>query len=290
MPPAQTMNVPIPGLGNIEVEIPPDAPDSRPIPVTRETSQFCPASLRDWIHACRRAGVPHVPAHFVGAVRRWDYIHCTEPGPHQQRLDDKLEQAENDAKPSAMLRFDCCAGIDTKLRLSEGNAAWAPELRRLYAGDPRAFDIIFEFPREHIPIWKRPWLETMQIDQYPVEYRAFVNDDQLVGISNYYPQRPLPLIEAHIEAVTRYVNQLLEHIPTPFLWNLSNMQYSFREEFDTGRRHFTADFMATSPDEVLFLEGGPPHQMSAAPCCFPAGRTEGLALEATLTSATRPRD
>ena len=286
MRPARTINLPIPGLGAIEVEIPPDAPDSKPIPNTRETSNFCPASLRDWIHACRRANIPYVPAHFVGAIRRWEYIHCYDAGPHQQRLDDKLEHAGRDAESNTMLRFDCCAGIDTKLRLSEGDATWTPELQRLYAGDPRGFDVIFEFPREHIPIWKRPWVEAMIIDQYPVEYRVFVNDDKLVGISNYYPQRPLPLIEAHIETVTRYVNQLLDNIPTPFLWNRSNMQYAFKERFDISRRHFTADFIVDRHENVLFLEGGPPHQLGAAPCCFPVGQTEGLALAAPPLAET----
>ena len=222
----------------------------------------------------------HVPANFVTAIRRWEYIHCFDQGAHQERLDAKLNKASENAGSGTMLRFDCCSGLDTKIRLSEGDASWSPDLQLLYADDPRAYEIIFEFPREHIPVWKRPWLETMTIDGYPVEYRAFVNDDRLVGISNYYPQRPLPLIEEHIEAAHEYVSRLMKHTPTPFLWNRSNMQHSFAKAFDFSRRHFTADFLVTKDNKVLFLEGGPPHQMGAAPCCFPAGQTEGLALTA----------
>ncbi|MXZ74359.1 MAG: hypothetical protein F4Z03_04495 [Gemmatimonadetes bacterium] len=43
--------------------------------------------------------------------------------------------------------------------------------------------------------------------------------------------------------------------------------------------HFTADFAATRLGMVL-LEGGPPDFMGAAPCCFAAGRIDGVALEA----------
>ena len=43
--------------------------------------------------------------------------------------------------------------------------------------------------------------------------------------------------------------------------------------------HFTADFLVT-PNEVLFLEGGPPSFMGAHPCCFEnrLDRIEGVAL------------
>ena len=43
--------------------------------------------------------------------------------------------------------------------------------------------------------------------------------------------------------------------------------------------HFTGDFAATRLAMVL-IEGGPPHFMGAAPCCFAAGRIDGIALEA----------
>ncbi len=39
--------------------------------------------------------------------------------------------------------------------------------------------------------------------------------------------------------------------------------------------HFTADFATTRLGMVL-LEGGPPHFMGAAPCCFAAGRIHGV--------------
>ena len=221
-----------------------------------------------------------MPAHFAGAIRRWDYIHCTEPGTHQQRLEAKLEQAKNDAEPHTMLRFDCCAGIDTKLQLSEGNAAWGPQLQRLYAGDPRAFDIIFEFPREHIPIWKRPSIQATIIDGYPVEYRVFVSDGQIQGLSNYYPQRPLPRDDEQIAAVMRLTQQLIDHCQTPFLWNRGFLWEIFSEQYDTDGVHFTADFIVDHNGQVLFLEGGPPHELGAHPSCFPIGHISGVALVA----------
>jgi len=45
-------------------------------------------------------------------------------------------------------------------------------------------------------------------------------------------------------------------------------------------KSFTADFVVTEDDEVLFLEGGPPHTAlwGAHPCCFVPGNVEGVAL------------
>ena len=40
----------------------------------------------------------------------------------------------------------------------------------------------------------------------------------------------------------------------------------------------TADFTATA-EGMLFLEGGPPHELGAHPCCFREGRISGVALE-----------
>ena len=50
---------------------------------------------------------------------------------------------------------------------------------------------------------------------------------------------------------------------TPFQWPLKP---SLRG-LDQDGVHFTADFIATA-EGILFLEGGPPHELGAHPCCF----------------------
>ena len=55
------------------------------------------------------------------------------------------------------------------------------------------------------------------MDGYPVEYRAYVEDGKLLGISNYYPQRPLPHVPEHIKAVSEMTQRFIAAAPTPFL-------------------------------------------------------------------------
>ena len=49
---------------------PDPGPPEQAIPVTTETSNFCPTSLTDWLELCRRAKVPHVPAEPVTTINR----------------------------------------------------------------------------------------------------------------------------------------------------------------------------------------------------------------------------
>ena len=86
-----------------------------------------------------------------------------------------------------------------------------------------------------------------------------------MGVSNYYPQRPLTNHQRHIDAIGQYTQALIDVINPPLLWNYS----PFRDYFDS---HFDAD------GNIAFLEGGPPHHLGAHPCCFPIGETQGRAL------------
>ena len=72
---------------------------------------------------------------------------------------------------------------------------------------------------------------------------------------------------------------LTANAKTPFLWNRSPLRIKFLEEQDSTGGHFTADFLVTREgNEVLFIEGGPPHHFGAHPCCFRFGEIEGVAL------------
>ena len=250
-----------------------------PIPDSDETNNFCPISLGDWLALCQQTGVPHVAATQVAIINRYDLLD-QEKTPSRDRADTAVTDAQAAALANHMMRFDCCSGTEVKHRLSEGHPTWHPDFNTVNIGDPRIFDIVLEFPRERIPIWRRPWLNTRTIEDYPVEYRTYVYDGNLDGISNYYIQRPLPLIQKHIDQVTEYTNRLIEAAPTPFLWNDSPHLDYFAQRYDISGIHFTADFIVSEQDEVLFLEGGPPHHLGAHPCCFPVGQTQGIALSA----------
>ena len=249
------------------------APNARE-PDPDQADRFCPISLGDWLELCRETSIPHVPAERLTTLLRDDYLRFDTQGEHQDRLREAFGAIRKARFHPYMVRFDCCAPLHLKASLARGDPDWKPDFGDLVLDDPRAFDIIFMFPREELPVWRRPWAKTIALDGYPVEYRAFVRDGEIAGISSYYPQRPLPEFPDHLDLVREYTGQLIAQAPTPFLWPL----LSLPEDLDPDGVHFTADFMATDKG-ILFLEGGPPHELGAHPCCFQDFRVSGTALE-----------
>ena len=178
-----------------------------------------------------------------------------------------------------MVRFDFCAPIEVKFRLGSGMPDFHPDMTQLVLDDPRPFDILCEFPREAVPIWQRPWVPATIIDGYLVEYRAFVRNGDLLGISSYYPQCPLPHNAVHFDTVRDIVLTLIRNASPPFLWPHTPMGPAFFEQRRPDDVHFTADFLVDTQDRVLFREGGPPHELGAHPYCFKPGRIQDIALE-----------
>ena len=251
-----------------------------PIPDTEATRHFSPVSLADWMRLAEKAGVPAVPAHRVAEINRVDWLRFDTPGEHQERLNAAIDKIEAAASPNAMFRFDFCAPFDIKFSISEGESAWREDFNVLSFDDPRAFDLLFEYPRERVPVFKRPWLKTTTVDGYPVEYRVYVNDGEIRGISNYYPQRDLPVNERQLEQVAAMADRLIQELrqETPFLWNNSPMLESFLRHGNPNDIHCTIDFIVAGSGAVLFLEGGPPHELGAHHCCFKPNQIEGTAL------------
>ena len=182
-------------------------PPPEPLPVTEETARFCPISLGDWLEIAEKAGVRYVPAEKVTTFNRRDVLmfdtKCDEGEAVRQRLMKVFDDMERAREYNHMMRFDCCAGDDTKYRMSEGMWEWHEEHATLYIGTLRAFDIMMEYPREEIPVWQRPWVEAEIVDSYPVEYRVFVRDGKVIGVSNYYPQRLCGRISVNLSECVR---------------------------------------------------------------------------------------
>ena len=226
----------------------------------------------------------------VADFERFDILQHDQAGPHQRRLDAACEAVRRAAAPGWMLR----SSADLKFAMSEGRKP-DHDTRHALPLDCRLLEILEDHPRVVVPVWRRPWIgdDMLFLDGYPVEYRAFVENGQLIGISSYYPQRPLPRDDNHLAAVEKHVATLIEELEGPFEWPAAQsgamgirtmLPRLEGKEPATGTPdpdgvHFTADFAATRLGTLL-IEGGPPHFMGAHPCCFPAGQIHGIALEA----------
>ena len=78
--------------------------DRRPRHLLLSPSRFCPYSLSDWIGACQRAGVPHVPAMHVADFERFDILQHDQAGPHQRRLDAACEAVRREPREAGAAR------------------------------------------------------------------------------------------------------------------------------------------------------------------------------------------
>ena len=226
-------------------------------------------------------------------MERFDWLAFDEKGPHQERLKKELAKVQDALEGAGegalrlMVRADFCAPAEVKYRLGKGKPDWDPEMLDFLCGDMRMYDLLEQYPRLLVPVWTRPWVDAKVEDGYPVEYRTFVQDGELIGVSSYYPQRPLRRDDAEIEAVSVYSYELARLLRdrTPFEFAVGNAMQEMidwrqgKKTPDRNECSFTADFLIEKHSgEAIFLEGGPPHHRGAHMCCFKEGEIEGVAL------------
>ena len=267
--------------------------DRCPAHLRRGHDRFCPIALTDWLAATERAGIPHVPGTAVAEFERADLQHHEYQGPHQDRLDAAFFSAaaecriyrEQHASGETMMRWDCCASGNLKMALSDGQPDVPAAVRNALPIDMRLLEILDEYPRVTLAAVVRPWVTDILLwNRWPVEYRAFVENGRLIGISSYYPQRPLRRDDDELRSVARMTEALIGAVEGPFDWPIRQNEFFMEQKYpapdiaDPDGAHFTADFLATERG-MLFLEGGPPWFMGAHPCCFEGrGKIRGVSL------------
>ena len=253
---------------------------------------FVTVSLGDWIGLAEKTDTPHVPAVEIAWVRVEDLLQYDSEGPHTERLKTTWKAMEASRRPGTMLRWDCCASAHLKHLMARGRAPKneVDELQSLVI-DERVYELACAYPREELPVWQRPWIRNRMIitDGYPVEYRAFVANATVAGISSYYPQRPLRRHDYEIDAVAELASRLATALGDSgrrLIWPMTlpgHPEGAVAEKAERGTAesvHFTVDFAVTSDEGVILIEGGPPHFAGAHPCCFEHLETiEGIALK-----------
>lgn len=240
----------------------------------RECNRLVP--LGPWLELCQEARVPHIPAEFsepfpfaqvYGAL---DGEECPELAAAwewmRRRVGESLASGDK-----VMVRWECACHDRVKSAACQG-FGWSEELYCSpmtdglcgMCDDMRGPDCTVT---ETTRLGVRPWVDALRFDGWPVEFRVFYGPNGYQGVSNYYPQRPLPDMPLYRE---------LAHDCHVMAGNLSTCS----QRFPAG---FTADFLVKPDGDVLFLEGGPPshgHPMApnAHPCCMAPGKIRGVAL------------
>ncbi len=241
---------------------------------------FNTVSLAEWLDVCEDAGVSYVPAEEVAEISVATLIDFDSGDPRiEADLTTFFDTVYDAQRANHIMRWDHCASTCLKGRMSAGWHRWHREIDRWFTiDDPRAYDLLSDYGKPTMVVHRRPWIDAWIIDSYPVEYRVFVADDRVIGVSNYYPQRALPddtLIKLDIQEVWERTERLINQIPRP----MTNQRQN-RETQDPHHVYASVDWLRTNDGRLLFLEGGPPHTANwgAHPCCFPPCEIKGVAL------------
>lgn len=242
---------------------------------------FIGSSLGAWLEHVAQAGVAAVPATQIAALPHAMVVRVDRPLAEDAAAWHAFEAALGAVPDGHMVRFDCCAGIALKEAMAQGREPGAA-MRELSANDPRAFDLLCDYPADTVPVWSRPWMAAHEHAGWPVEFRVFVRDDRAVAASSYYPQRSLPRTEAMLgwaqralDLAQKIADTLATHGRYPWLDTYP------RAGCAPWRINASIDFLVAASGEVLFLEAGPPLGAGAHPCCFlDCEEVRGVALAA----------
>ena len=239
----------------------------------KDREGFNIVSLGAWLDVCKAAGVEAVPATEIGKIEIETLMIALDNPESREEADASEElrafwtKIEAAKQPNTMIRWDCCACGEVKYRLGTGRPEWHRDLLDcFYIDDFRATDLIFEYPDTVIAAWSRPWMQARIVGGYPVEYRVFVEDGEIIGVSSYYPQRPLAdshEVREDVAACLLETAKLIAAVPVPLKYPGGSHPHRSPDS-----KSFTADFMRLEDGRFLYLEGGPPFGSNTHPCCF----------------------
>lgn len=240
--------------------------------------RFIGFSLGAWLKHVEAAGVSFVPANKIATISRDVWLSADENYDSNPFWPQFKAICEGQPE-STMIRLDPCSGLGLKGAMADGNGMSDLASRKVISpGDPRAFEIIYEFPSDTIDVWSRPWIDAQYLDGYPIEFRVFVENDEVIGLSSYYPQRELPATKEILDFVADCHKKsvaIVAHLN-------SQGQYpwmpNYECQFESGKVSATLDFLINQEGQAVFLEAGPPFGAGAHPCAFIDREIEGVAL------------
>lgn len=245
--------------------------------VARE-GRFIGVSLGQWLSHVAAAGVAHVPATKIFSIGRDVWLYAEEGRDADAVTWREFSSALSSQPDGVMVRLDACSGEDIKYPMATGQLPDFVQRKSLSPFDYRASEIVYEYPGDEIDVWARPWIEAMMHEGFPVEFRVFVRNGEVLGVASYYPQRPLPDTEEmrgyaghcreKAQAITSHLNSIGA---TPWMPN-------YEGRFSDGKVSAAMDFIIGTDGEPVFLEAGPPYGAGAHPCVFIDREITGVAL------------
>lgn len=269
---------------------------------------FNALSLGNWLMVADQCGVPYIAARFLAmppTTSVFALLQGMDLLPAQQEAVEPFLEALQALTPGEMLRFDMCAAAAIKAGLSDGagvQPGWhtRPDGFKLPDVDGRLIYALMNYTFEHVPVFARPIERLRMVDgdmpehpfgRWPREWRVFVTNGEITGVSNYYLQAPAWASEAAkaMEAVA-LARRMVEALEAVKAWP---HHPRYEGVFNVESVTCSLDFAEREDGTLVLMEGGPGHIYSPAwgahPCCFTPGKPlAGIAL--SLGSAPLPME
>lgn len=267
---------------------------------TSKPSRINLLSLPAWLEIAKAAGIAAIPARPLGELPINDFFAAFD---HTDRdgVEDPFATFHNKVVEQLgeheMIRMEQVAPREIKGELSAGRPM-SNGLIDLADGSGLYLDLIEDrfyttfrdLGADRVRAYARPIVSPQMVDgvfhegpgRWPVEFRVYVEDGEVVGISNYYPQVSLEFDEVRLAmrasvAMARNMIDTLaskrlgvgnHHLAPDLDETAAQVQRPDWMPANWGPQSYTLDFMLLDTGSVVFLEGGPAGLVSAHPCCF----------------------
>jgi hypothetical protein len=158
------------------------------------------------------------------------------------------------------------------LEMTSGVETFLDGEKGIYLYEDRFYETLLDLAEENIRAYARPIMASNPIAgevngekrNWDTEFRVYIQDGEVVGVSNYYPQVEMtpkahaaPMLEA-VDMARHMIGFMKKHDIL-----CDNPKYQAE-----GQIRCTLDFFQTKDGEMLLLEGGPEGLFGAHPCCF----------------------
>lgn len=257
-------------------------------------SRFNIISVEAWIAVAQRASIPFIPLREIARMPMDGYIKAMDQI-DQSDMDAFEEKIISELRSGEMVRCDNKATGEVKSALSDGEPMNNGLLYSEHYGrqilpihDEAFYTTMLDLGVPDIVAFARPIVEAKSIDgewngksgKWPAEFRVYVENNKVVGVSNYYPQvgmdpkvftKPAAQAVYHAKCIANTLEELQlgvgNHANCPDVEQSQDSRPSWMPS-TWGPQDYTLDFICTPDDELLFLEGGPAGMLAADPCCF----------------------
>ena len=210
-------------------------------------------SFNHWRMLALKCGMD-VPAKVIASIGLQDLL---KDDPTSAAVFVFFDEIRNASKRGSMLRWDMGVGQTVRDRLARG--VWQynkGDYNRLTLDEDWLEPLLEKHPDQGLVVWQRPWIKPVILQKYPVGFRAFVENSKLIGVSNLYPQRPLPDNQSTLKDtnLVRWKTQaLIRKFPAHSIYNTDLEDSRLKPD----EVNFTVDWMKTE-DGLMFISGSGP--------------------------------